>query len=141
MTRHVSLTGNAAWVHADNTTDDRPIAQIPPLSGRLRAELERGRWGAAATLRYAFEQTRVDDDPATGSGLDAGETPGYVVFDLLGSFTLKSGLRIQAGMDNVFDELYSNHLNRSNLFDPEQVRVNEPGRTLWLKVRYRRGTG
>lgn len=137
LTEHVSLVGSAAWVHADNTSDDRPIAQIPPLSGRLRGKLERGRWTAAATLRYAFDQTRVDDDPATGSGLDAGETPGYAVFDLLGSFTLKSGIRIQAGMDNVLDELFSNHLNRSNLFDLEQVRVNEPGRTLWVKVRFR----
>ncbi len=139
LSEHFSLAGNAAWVHADNTTDDRPIAQIPPLSGRLRGSFERGRWSSAATLRYAFEQTRVDDDPATGSGLDAGETQGYAVLDLLGSYALKSGLRLQAGVDNVFDELFSNHLNRSNLFDPEQVRVNEPGRTVWLKVRFRTG--
>ncbi len=49
------------------------------------------------------------------------------------------GLRLQVGVENVFDELYANHLNRSNLFDAEQVRINEPGRTLWLKVRYRTG--
>ncbi len=139
LTEHLSLAGTAAWVHADNTSDGRPIAQIPPLSGRLRARLERSHWAGAATLRYAFEQTRVDDDSATGSGLDAGETPGYAVFDLSGSYDWRSGLRIQVGVDNVFDELFSNHLNRSNLFDPEQVRVNEPGRTLWLKVRFRTG--
>ena len=98
----------------------------PPRGG---CELERGRWGGTATLRYAFEQTRVDDDPAVGSGLDVGETPGWAVLDLLGSYALKSGFKIQAGVENVFDELYSNHLNRSNLFDPEQVRINEPGRT------------
>ncbi len=137
--RHLTLAGTAAWVHADNTSDGRPIAQIPPLAGRLRARLERGPWSAAATLRYAFEQTRVDDDPATGSGLDAGQTSGYGVFDLLGSYAWQSGLRVQVGVDNLFDELFSNHLNRGNLFDPEQVRVNEPGRTLWLKVRFRTG--
>ncbi len=139
LTEHFALAGSASWVHADNTTDGRPIAQIPPLSGRLWGELEGGRWGATAALRYAFEQTRVDDDPAVGSGLDAGETPGWAVLDLLASYNLKSGLRLQVGVENVFDELYANHLNRSNLFDAEQVRINEPGRTFWLKVRYRTG--
>ncbi len=139
LTPHLSLAGTAAWVHADNTTDGRPIAQIPPLAGRLRTRLEHGRWQGAATLRYAFEQTRVDDDPATGSGLDAGETPGYAVLDLSGSHKWKSGLQIQVGSDNVFDELFSNHLNRSNLFDLDQVRVNEPGRTFWVKLRFRTG--
>ena len=43
------------------------------------------------------------------------------------------------GVENVFDELYSNHLNRANLFDPEQVRIHEPGRTFWVKVRFRAG--
>ena len=139
LTDHLTLVGNASWVRADNTTDDRPIAQIPPLQGRLRGDYDRGPWGASATLRYAFEQTRVDDDPATGSALDAGATPGYAVLDLSGTYALKWGLQFQVGVENVFDKLYANHLNRSNLFDPEQVRVNEPGRTFWVKLRYRAG--
>lgn len=139
LSDHLSLVGNASWVHAENTEDGRPLHQIPPLQGRLRADFERGPWGASATLRYALEQTRVDDDPATGSGLDAGETPGYAVFDLLGTYSLKQGLELQAGVENLFDKLYANHLNESNLFDPEQVRINEPGRTFWLKLRYRAG--
>ncbi len=134
---HFALSGNAAWVHADNTSDGRPIHQIPPLQGRLRGEFDRGAWHASATLRYALEQTRVDDDPATGSGLDAGETPGYTVFDLGGRYTLGNGLSLQVGVENVFDELYADHLNRANPFDPEQVRVNEPGRTWWLKLRWK----
>ena len=139
ITDHLSLLGNTSWVHATDTTDDRPLYQIPPLQGRLRADFERHRWEASATLRYAFEQTRVDDDPTTGSGLDAGETPGYTVYDLLGSYALRQGLKVQVGVENVFDRQYANHLNRSNLFDPGQVRVNEPGRTFWLKLRVRAG--
>ncbi|MCP4201710.1 MAG: TonB-dependent copper receptor [bacterium] len=130
-----SLLGNAGWVRADNSTDRRPIAQIPPLQGRFRLNFERQPWKSSATVRYAFRQKRIDDDAATRSGLDMGETPGYAVLDLLGSHTLGSGLEIQVGVENVFDRLYADHLNRSNLFDVEQVRVNEPGRTLWLRLR------
>ena len=38
---------------------------------------------------------------------------------------------------NVFDRTYANHLNRASAFDPNAVRVNEPGRTLWLRVGWR----
>lgn len=139
LTEHLALVGNASWVHADDVDDGRPLAQIPPLQGRLRTDFAHGAWGAAATLRYAFKQTRVDDDPATGSGLDAGEIPGYTIFDLLGTYSLSNGLQLHVGVENVLDKLYANHLNRGSVFDPEQVRVNEPGRTFWLKLRYRAG--
>ena len=87
---------------------------------------------------HAARQTRVDDDPTTGSGLDAGETPGYLVPDLAASVTLDKGLRLQAGIENLFDKTYADHLNRSNAFDPVQARVNEPGRTLWIKLGWNR---
>jgi iron complex outermembrane receptor protein len=139
LTDHLSLLGNASWIEGDNTTDARPLYQIPPLQGRLRADFERGRWTASAAMRYAFDQTRVDDDPTTGSGLDAGETPGYAVYDLLGTFSLEQGLRFEAGVENVFDRQYASHLNRSSPFTPDQVRVNEPGRTFWFRVRFHAG--
>jgi iron complex outermembrane receptor protein len=136
-----SLSANAGWVRAENSTDNRPIAQIPPLQGRIRLDLEADRWSGAATLRYALRQTRVDDDPSLGSGLDAGETPGYVILDLLAASRLADGLELQLGVENVFDRLYADHLNRSSLFDVDQVRVNEPGRTFWVRLRLRAGDG
>lgn len=134
-----SLLGNAGWVRAQNQTDARPLQQIPPLQGRIRLNFDQAPWKSSATVRYALRQTRVDDDPALGSGLDVGQTPSYAVVDLLGSYTLPSGLEVQVGVENVFDRLYADHLNRGNLFDVEQVRVNEPGRTLWLRLRFRSG--
>ena len=141
VSERFSLVANAGWVHADNTTDDRPIAQIPPLQGRVRLNFDNDPWKAAATVRYALRQDRVDDSPLTGSGLDMGETPSYAVFDLLGSHALRSGIEIQIGVENVLDKLYADHLNRSNLFDVEQIRVNEPGRTFWARIRVRRTGG
>ena len=44
-----------------------------------------------------------------------------------------------AGVDNVFDRNYANHLNRGNLFDPQPVRINEPGRTFWVRLAWRGG--
>jgi len=130
------LAGRLAWVWAENTTDSRAIAQTPPLHGNISAGWSRNRWSASGVVRWAAKQTRVDDNPMTGSGLDAGQTPGWVVLDLAGTVEIGAGFGLQAGVANVFDRTYANHLNRASAFDPSAVRVNEPGRTFWLRVRW-----
>jgi iron complex outermembrane receptor protein len=132
----LTLSGNAAWVRADNRTDDRPLAQIPPLQGVAAAEWARAAWHASAALRWALEQDRVDADPATGSGLDFGPTPGHAVLDFRVAIPLGRGLEMLTGIDNLFDATWADHLNRGNLFDPDPVRVNEPGRAAWLRLRW-----
>ncbi len=135
----LALRGNAGWVRGDNRTDDRPLAQMPPLQGIAAMDYSQGPWRGTATVRWALEQDRVDDDPRTGSGLDYGPTPGHAVLDLQTVYRLRGGLEILAGLDNALDETYAEHLNRGNLFDPDPVRVNEPGRTAWLRLRWRGG--
>ncbi|WJW75456.1 TonB-dependent copper receptor [Thiohalobacter sp. IOR34] len=123
-----------AHVRGQNTSDDRPIAQIPPLEFSLELKYEAGSWQLGGRLQGAARQTRVDDDPATGSGLDSGQTPGYAVIDLFGEYQLGRQFRLRAGIDNLFDRTYAQHLNRANDFDPLQVQINEPGRSVWLKL-------
>jgi len=129
----LSLEAEAAWVRGQNRSDDRPLAQIPPLNGAIALawETSAGRW--TARLRGAARQDRVDDSVLTGSGLDARQTPGFAVLDLgwrrsFGAHTL----RLDIG--NVFDRTYAEHLNRANLdpFNPDPVQVNEPGRGVFL---------
>jgi iron complex outermembrane receptor protein len=133
------LAGVASWVRGDNRTDDRPLAQIPPLEGWLQLDYGVDRWGVATLFRWAVAQDRVDDDPLTGSGQDYGETPGYGVLDLSGRVEIARSLSLAVGVDNVFDRAYANHLNRGNLFDPDPVRINEPGRTYWVRLAWRGG--
>lgn len=133
----LTLSAGISWVWAENTTDDRPIAQTPPLHGNLSLAWAQPRWSAAGVLRFAAKQTRVDDNKMTGSGLDVGQTPGWAVFDLNGGFDIGAGFHVQAGVANVFDRTYANHLNRANAFDPVEVQVNEPGRTYWLRLGWR----
>jgi iron complex outermembrane receptor protein len=74
-----------------------------------------------------------------GSGLDAGETPGWAILNLYARLSLGAGGELRAGVDNIFDRSYAEHLNRGNRdpFYPEPLRVNEPGRTLWARYEYR----
>ncbi|MCB1800593.1 MAG: TonB-dependent copper receptor [Gammaproteobacteria bacterium] len=127
-----------AYVRAENDTDNRPIAQTPPLEGLATLEYTRDRWTAGARVQAAAKQTRVDTESASGiagQGLDVGKTSGWAVFDLYASYELNDNLTIDIGIDNLFDKNYAQHLNRANAFDPTQVQVNEPGRSAWAQVK------
>ncbi|HSN54245.1 MAG TPA: TonB-dependent copper receptor [Candidatus Sulfomarinibacteraceae bacterium] len=135
----LALDGSVSYVWVENTTDDRPVAEIPPLDGRVALTWRADRWSAGGAVRGAAKQTRVDADPMTGSGLDTGETPSWAVLDLSGSLRLGFGFDLVAGIDNLLDDTYATHLNRASVFDPVPVQVNEPGRVLWARLRWSGG--
>ena len=79
-------------------------------------------------MNWALDQNQID--PAR----DPGPTPGFATLDLFGSYELTKNAIVLAGINNVTDETYANHLSRANLFDPTVTQVNEAGRTFYLKV-------
>jgi iron complex outermembrane receptor protein len=125
------ILGDATWTYGQNRTDDRALAQIPPLQGQLTVSYGQDLWRAGARVNWALEQDRIDPsrDPAA--------TPGYTTLDLFGSYKVSKNAVLLAGVDNVTDETYANHLSRSNSFDPTLVQVNEPGRTFYVKLEAR----
>jgi iron complex outermembrane receptor protein len=123
-----------AYVHADNDTDGRPIAQTPPLEGVISLEYASNSWDTGVRVRAAAKQTRVDEDPLTGSGLDVGQTPGWAVVDIYGNYVINKTVSVRFGIDNLLDKEYAQHLNRSSAFDPLQVQVDEPGISGWVKL-------
>jgi len=129
----IRLGADAVYTWGANTSDSRPLYQIPPLQGAVEAAWEPGDWGLGTRMRWALTQTRADINAAGGSGLDPRETPGYAVFDLFGSYTGIDGLTLRAGVTNLLDQTYASHLSRSNSVDPQLVQVNEPGRSVYLQ--------
>ena len=132
-----SIAGSAAWVRAENTDDDRALPQIPPLNGLVELSRTADSWDTGVRLRWADRQSRADDDPTTGSGLDARETPGYGVLDLFLRWTAGGLGELGLGVDNALDKTFADHLNRANQdpFNPDPLQVNEPGRTAWVNWR------
>ncbi len=126
-----------AYVNATNTTDDRPIAQTPPPEGTASLDYVQDRWMLGAMVRATTKQTRVEDDPMYDSGLDAGPTPGFAVWNLYGSWQAAKQAQVKFGIDNVFDRLYAEHLNKPNAYDPGANQVNAPGRSYWARLNVR----
>ena len=133
IAKALRIRADLAYVHAKNTTDNRPLAQIPPLSASLGVAYTMDAWHVGGSLRMNAKQTRADTE--NGSGQDVQETPGWSVVDLYGSYEISKNVKLSFGIDNVLDETYAYHVNRANAdpYNPEAIQVIEPGRQVWIR--------
>ncbi len=138
----LTLGGTLAYAWGENRSDGTPLPQMPPLESRLRLDWEGQRWSAGALLRAVARQGRVALDQGNVVGRDLGRSAGFATLGLSGGYRVSEGLRLSAGIDNVFDRRYSEHLNLAGSADfgfpaDPVLRIAEPGRNLWLKGNYR----
>ena len=123
-----------AYVYGDNRTDDKPLAQMPPLEGRLGLAYDDGTWSAGLSVRAVAEQDRVDIGSGGIASVDVAETSGFSVWSLNAGYRPNKQVLITAGIDNLFDKTYVEHISQDSYGDnPTTERVNEPGRTFWVK--------
>jgi iron complex outermembrane receptor protein len=131
------LVGTLAWTRGENDTDDLPLAQMPPLELRTSLNYTGPQWSAGLLWRAVAEQDRYVLRQGNVVGQDLGPTGGFGVLSLNAAWQPAAGVLVSAGMDNLFDKAYAEHLSRGGAMVSgyeQTVRVNEPGRTLWLKV-------
>lgn len=139
------LTGNwwtqaaLAYVRGTNVTDHQPLAQQPPLSAQLTLEYRQRDWQAGLVWRASLAQHRVAIGQGNIAGVDVDKTAGFATAALYGSWQPAANLTVSAGVDNLFDRHYHEHLAR-----PVEVasalsttRIAEPGRSVYLSVDYR----
>ncbi len=127
---------NLAYVKGEKDKTGLPLYQIPPIEGLIQFSNETGRWSYWLDLKFAMSQDEVDDNRMTGSGLDAGESDSWHSLDFKVRYDLDESWQLSAGIDNLLDETYAYHVSRANMdpFNPEAIRVNEPGRQVWVSV-------
>jgi len=134
------VTGTLAYTRGENRTDDLPLAQMPPLELRTALDYTDRRWSAGLLWRLVAEQDRVAPGQGNVVGQDLGRTGGFGVLSLNAAWRPTPAVQVSAGVDNLLDKLYAEHLSRGGaaVSGYEQtMRVNEPGRTLWLKAAVR----
>ncbi len=129
---------SGALAYAWGRSDDGALPQMPPLEARLSASSERGDWSWGALLRLVAAQDRVSPTQGNVVGRDLGPSPGTAVVSLNGGYRISRRLRLNAGIDNLFDRYYTEHLNAGGNsafgYPADPVRIAEPGRTAWLKL-------
>lgn len=126
-----ALLGGVAYTYGNNQTDHDALAQIPPLSGRVGFEFVEESWMLGTRLNFATRQGRIDN---LTSRRDVKQTGGYGTVDIYSKVSLQP-FEIRFGVSNLFNKNYAQHLNRSNVFDPTSVQINEAGRSYGVQLR------
>jgi iron complex outermembrane receptor protein len=141
LSEPLRLDASLAWTQGENRTDDRPLAQMPPLEARLGLAWEAGAWSCGSLARLVAPQDRFALGQGTIAGEDLGRSPGFAVFSLNAGWKPAQGLQLTCGIDNLFDRAYAEHISRNASAIPgylaPALQVNEPGRMLWVKAGFR----
>jgi iron complex outermembrane receptor protein len=124
LTADVGVT----YLWGKDTSLDEPAIGVAPFKVRLglRYEEPRSRYYVEGVVNLVGKQDRV----STSRGETA--TPGYVTGDIRGGVSVMNGVTLRAGVLNLWDTDYHNHLNAKNPF--LGLPVPEPGRVAFLDL-------
>ncbi|MDR2430101.1 MAG: TonB-dependent copper receptor [Puniceicoccales bacterium] len=78
----LQIDATLSYVRGHNRSDSAPLAQLPPLEGRLALGYVHGNWSFGATARAAATQHRHAINQGTVTGYDLGPTPAFATLDL-----------------------------------------------------------
>lgn len=133
--------GTLAYVWGRNDTDGKPLAQQPPLEFRWSLLYDNSTYSFGALWRVVAAQHRYDlgSGNIVMNGKDIGPSGGFSVFSLNAGWKPHKTTLVTAGVDNLFNRTYAEFLSRTGsslpgFVFPPNTRINEPGRTFWLKA-------
>jgi len=122
---------NTAYTHGKNNDTDEYLPEIPPLEGRISVSyvLLNGKLIPEISLRAVSEQNNISET------FGESRTPGFVLANVAVRYSPLQYIGISAGINNIFDKAYYEHLNRRNRDDGSPLQ--EPGRVFYINVALR----
>jgi len=134
--RRIDVPFSLAYVHGDNDTTGNPLALIPAPEAyaavRFALSERRAGWVELGG-RFVASQDRIDPD----YGEDP--TPGYAVWHLRGGVTLAKHFVLEAGIENLLDKEYWEHLTPTAIMPVGGLQagqeIPQPGRALFIAAR------
>jgi len=120
-----------AYTYAQDLEREEPLPEIAPLDIRyvLLGDYFNSRFTPEFTFRYVAEQSRISNE--------FGETvtPDFSIFDIRLSYKITEMISMTAGVNNILNENYYEHLNRSvrGSNDP----IFAPGRNFFVNLNYK----
>lgn len=100
----VQVDGGLSWVRGERRDIKDNLYRIAPLRGRLGLTYHASTWYVSGEGEIAAEQTRVS---VTNS---EAPTDGYAIVNLFAGWTVNRNLFLNAGVENLLDEAYEDHL-------------------------------
>lgn len=103
-----ALSGIVNYVRGERDDIDDNLYRIAPPNATFRLNYARTSWSAAVESVIYNKQNQVSETNAEQ------KTSGYGIVNLSGSWQATNSLQLAAGVDNVFDREYRDHLNGYN---------------------------
>ena len=128
VTEVLTFDAGITYLRGQDTELDEPALGVAPLrtSYGLRYEEPAGRFYVEGAVNVVADQKRQ----AKTRGET--ETLGYETGDLRAGFGLPNGVTLRAGVLNIWDQNYVDHLNAKNPFTG--IQIAEPGRVLFVDL-------
>ena len=124
---NISFQGGISYTWARDDTFDKPLFEIPPLQGRIAVKYDN------TMYFYEIEGVFADDQHRTDSDLNEEKTPGWGIVNLKAGITYKK-FDIFAGINNLFDRMFFEHLSFQR--DPFRTGTSVPemGRSVYVNI-------
>lgn len=126
------ISGVASFVRGKRRDIDDDLYRIAPANLLLSAAYLGDRLSFGAELMAAASQDRVS------ASNDEQPSDSYAVVGLFARYAVGSDLRIEAGVENLFDEQYQPHLAGRSRVGASDVPLGErlpgPGRGAWVRL-------
>ncbi len=120
----LTLAGSLAYTRGYNNALGEPLPYIPPLATTVSFSYTGSGWWLQLRMLHNAAQNRVADKSTRED-----TTPAFTRLDLRGRYHLGEAWEIKAGVENLLDSYYHEHLSINNL--------PSPGRNFYLGLNYR----
>lgn len=128
------LDGTISYVRGERRDTDDNLYRIAPLTNRVQLSYIQSDWQLGLSMVNVAAQNKVSDENSEQ------KTSGYSLFHLSGQYQLDQNLTVHAGIDNLFDRRYQDHLGGYNRVQNPDIPVDERlygvGRSAYLAVNY-----
>ncbi len=109
LTKNLKHQLGLAYTYAQDLESDQALPEIPPMDFRymLIGSYLNNKLKPEIGVHYALEQSRISQE--------FGETvtPSFTILDIKVAYHITEKFKLQTGVNNLFDENYYEHLNRS----------------------------
>ena len=119
-----------AYTYAQDLERDEPLPEIAPLDFRysLIGDYFDGKLQPEVTFRHVMQQSRISTE------FGETETPAFSLLNIQAGYNLTKEARLTAGINNLFDENYYEHLNRS--VRGNNIPIFAPGRNVFASINF-----
>jgi iron complex outermembrane receptor protein len=108
MTNTWQLDGTVSYVRGERRDTSDNLYRIAPLTARTMLSYVQTTWRIGVEAETVAAQSKVSTEN------NEQKTGGYAVFNLMGNYQASKALTLSAGINNLFDRDYQNHLGGYN---------------------------